>query len=225
MSANPRPIDPNTGQYVERRQRTGTIADRRDFSDTGRKKWARALNIAFVISTSIALIGPALLSSYFGISLHVITSQSMSTYIQAGDMEIAKVTQADKIHTGDVVLMMNTETWQLQAHRVVNIEQKSSTINFTTKGDANNAEDKPFELGNTAPIRIVEYPIPKLCYVSNSLNTREAKTFGLLGLIVINILIATNVLLKKRKEDRMARRWRKNLNQNNDVHEGEHDRV
>lgn len=202
MGANPRPIDPNTGTYVERRQRTGTIADRRDFSDVGHKKWARRLNIAFVISASLALIGPAIISSYFGISLHVITSQSMNPAIQAGDMAVAKVARVDQVHDGDVVMMLNTETWQMQAHRVIDVENNNGVVLITTKGDANNVADKPVQLGMSAPIRVVLYPIPKLGYVANALNTKTAKTIGLVALIGINILIASNVLLKRRKTDR-----------------------
>jgi hypothetical protein len=77
-----RPLDPVTGEYVERRQREGTIADRRDNGTIQRQRWARILNIIFVISTSVALVGPAVLSSYFGISLHTVTTGSMRPAIK-----------------------------------------------------------------------------------------------------------------------------------------------
>ena len=196
-----RPLDPVTGEYIERRVRTGTIADRRDAGTMARKKWARALNIAFVVSASLALVLPAVASSYFGITVHKVSSQSMSPTMNAGDMFFAKITTAQMIQRGDIVLLMNPETWEIQSHRVIEKNFKGETIDLITKGDANIEPDKPYTVGVNTAVRTVVVVVPKFGYVINFLTTPEAKLGGLAMIVLINILIVGNVLVKRRKTD------------------------
>lgn len=196
-----RPIDTETGEFIERRVRTGTIADRRDAGTMARKKWARALNIAFVISASLALVLPAIASSYFGISVHKVVSNSMYPVMNAGDMFFAKITTAKMVQKGDVVLLMNPETWDIQSHRVIEKNYRGDTIEFITKGDANVEADKPYVIGENTAVRTVTAVVPKFGYVINALSTKEAKLTGLGLLVLINILIVGNVLVKRRKTD------------------------
>lgn len=194
-------IDPITGMYIERRVRTGTIADRRDQGTIARKKWARVLNIAFVVSATCALIGPAILGSYLGVSVHTTVSGSMRPTIQPGDMLIAKIHQVRDIKVGDIVMLMNQDSWQMQAHRVISKDTAGDVTTVTTKGDANNEPDKAYTLGTNTPIREVSTVVPKFGYVLNALATTTAKAIGGSLLIIINILIVTNVLVKRRKTD------------------------
>lgn len=197
-----RPLDPATGQYVERRQREGTIADRRDDGAIARKKWARVLNIIFVISTSIALVGPAVLSSYFGISLHTVSTGSMRPSINPGDIIVAKVKSASQIRPNDVVMLISPENWTLQSHRVQSVVAVSNGLSITTKGDANQVADKPVTIGVDSPIREVSLTIPKFGYVVSALSSTKGKVIGFFVLIIFNIVIISNVLVKRRKEDK-----------------------
>ena len=196
-----RPLDPVTGEYIERRVRTGTIADRRDAGTMARKKWARALNIAFVVSASLALVLPAIASSYFGISIHKVTSNSMYPVMNSGDMFLAKITTAQQIKTGDIVLLMNPKTWDIQSHRVIEKNYRGETIELITKGDANVQADDPYVIGLNTAVRTVSVIVPKFGYVLNALSTKEAKLIGLVLLVLINFLIIGNVLVKRRKTD------------------------
>lgn len=197
-----RPLDPVTGEFVERRQREGTIADRRDNGTMARKRWARILNIAFVISTSVALVGPAVLSSYFGISVHTVTTGSMRPSINPGDMVVAKVTTAALVRPNDVVMLVNPENWSLQSHRVISVTPVTNGLSITTKGDANQVADKAVTIGMDSPIRKVSTTIPKFGYVVSALSTTKAKTIGFFLLIAFNIIIVSNVLVKRRKDDK-----------------------
>ena len=196
-----RPIDSATGEFIERRVRTGTIADRRDAGTMARKKWSRVLNIAFVITASLALVLPAIASSYFGISVHKVVSNSMYPAMNAGDMFLAKISTANVVQQGDIVLLMNPETWEIQSHRVIEKKYLGDTIEFTTKGDANVEADAPYTVGINTAVRTVTVIVPKFGYVLNALSTKEAKLTGLAVLILMNIFIIGNVLVKRRKTD------------------------
>jgi signal peptidase I len=196
-----RPLDPATGEFIERRVRTGTIADRRDAGTMARKKWSRVLNITFVITASLALVMPAIASSYFGISVHKVVSNSMYPVMNAGDMFLAKISTANLLKEGDIVLLMNPETWEIQSHRVIEKKYLGDTIEFTTKGDANVEPDAPYTVGINTSVRTVSMIVPKFGYVLNALATKEAKLTGLAALILMNIFIVGNVLVKRRKTD------------------------
>lgn len=196
-----RPMDPETGKYIERRVRTGTIADRRDAGTMARKKWARALNIAFVVSASLALVLPAIASSYFGITIHKVTSNSMYPAMSSGDMFLAKITTAQQVRTGDIVLLMNPKTWDIQSHRVIEKSYRGETIEFVTKGDANVQADDPYVVGVNTAVRTTFLVVPKFGYVLNALSTKVAKLIGMVLVVLINVLIIGNVLVKRRKTD------------------------
>lgn len=196
-----RPMDPLTGEFIERRVRTGTIADRRDAGTMARKKWARALNIAFVISASLALVLPAVASSYFGITVHKVVSNSMYPAMYSGDMFFAKITTAQMVQEGDVILLMNPKSWVIQSHRVIEKSFKGDTVELITKGDANVEADDPYVVGLNTAIRKEVLTVPKFGYVINAISSPQGKLTGLVLIIVINVLIVGNVLVKRRKTD------------------------
>ena len=197
-----RPIDPQTEEFVERRQREGTIADRRDNGTLARQKWSRVLNIAFVVTTSIALVGPAVMSSYFGISIHTVTTGSMRPAINPGDMIVAKVVTASNLRANDVVMLVNPENWSLQSHRIQSLSSTTTALTITTKGDSNPVADKPVDIGLNSPVRKVVQTIPKFGYVVSALSSTRGKTISFLFLIIFNVIIVSNVLVKRRKEDK-----------------------
>ena len=206
-----RPVDSQTQEFVERRQREGTIADRRDNGTIARQKWSRVLNIAFVVTTSIALIGPAVMSSYFGISIHTVTTGSMRPTINPGDMIVAKVVTVSNLRTNDVVMLVNPESWSLQAHRIQTISSAVTGTTITTKGDNNPVADKPVVIGNNSPVREVVQTIPKFGYVVSALSSPRGKILGLITLVLFNIAIVSNVLVRRRKEDKKSKQISPNI--------------
>ena len=75
----------------------------------------------------------------FGYSFFEVKTGSMSGTMEIGDIIIVKIT--DDVKKDDIVTYEEEQT--LITHRIINIEENS----ITTKGDANNAQDKPIEKG------------------------------------------------------------------------------
>jgi signal peptidase len=202
IDARNRVIASNTGTYVEGRVRTGTIADRRDAGTMARKRWTRILNITFVVSVSLALVGPAILSSYFGVSVHTITSGSMQPAINPGDMLISKVKIVNQIQLGEVVMLTNLDSWDMQAHRVISKKDDGDSTILQTKGDTNNDPDRTYTIGTSSPIRAALFTVPKFGYVLTALSTGTAKLIGGILILLVNFIIISNVLVKRRKGDK-----------------------
>ncbi len=187
--------------FVDRRVREGTIADRRDAGTINKKRWSRILNIAFVIFTSIALVAPGIMSAYLGVGIHVTMTGSMSPSINPGDVMLSKVEKVSDVQIGQVVLFLDNKTWLEEAHRVTSVVSSPNGITITTKGDANPEADPVQTYAALSPIRYVTSVVPKVGYVLNAFKSKIVILVGGLLLLLINLLIVLNVMVKRRKTD------------------------
>ena len=98
-------------------------------------------NLTIIIKGTVSPERPP---SIFGVTPMVVLSGSMSGtqegHVEIGDLVFIGSTDPDKVEVGDVVAYMNGST--AVTHRVTAIEESGDGSRlFTTKGDANNAED------------------------------------------------------------------------------------
>lgn len=82
--------------------------------------------------------------SVFGTTPMVVLSGSMSgtaeDHIEVGDLIFVGKTTPEKLEVGDVIAFMEGEI--VVTHRIVGIENGDDGLQFRTKGDANNTEDR-----------------------------------------------------------------------------------
>ena len=98
-------------------------------------------NLTIIIKGTIAPEKPP---SVLGITPMVVLSGSMSgeaeDHIEIGDLIFVGKTEADELEVGNVITFMDGDV--VVTHRIVEITTDSDgKLLFTTKGDANNAED------------------------------------------------------------------------------------
>lgn len=184
-------IDPLTGDFVKRQ----------DNLPTTKKNLSYFLNISFVISLALALVLPAIASSYLGIAVHKVASDSMVPAMNSGDMFLSKITTASVVKNGDVILLLNPDTWQIQSHRVIQKINKGKTVEIITKGDANIQADKPYVIGSDTAVRRAIAVVPNFGYVLNALVSWQAKIIGLALLLATSIAIVTTLAIRRRKSD------------------------
>lgn len=184
-------IDPLTGDFVERHINI----------QQKKRGLSYFLNLAFVASLALALFIPAIASSYFGIAVHKVASDSMVPAMNSGDMFLSKITTASLLEKGDVVILLNPQTWQVQSHRVINTLDKGKTIEITTKGDANIQADEPYVIGTSTAVRKSVAVVPNFGYVLNAIVSTPAKLIGLALLLATSVAIFTNLAIRRRKSD------------------------
>ena len=144
-------------------------------------------NVAYLFSLVLVLVAPALITAYFGVSIHTVMSGSMKPTMNPGDELIADVIPANHVQVGDVILYLNPENWEMTAHRVVKKTQDGQGIKLVMQGDANPTPDPEVAYSGLQPIRQVVYTIPKIGYVLDLLSSTVMKTLGGVLLILINI--------------------------------------
>lgn len=137
------------GLYLEKksgRNNTGTV--NKIFSITG-IILCIILGSFLVCNLTLIIKGavhPEKPPSILGKTPMVVLSGSMSgtaeDHIEAGDLIIIVKADTDKLEKGDVIAFMQEGSNAVVTHRITNIEKDDEgKLLFTTKGDANNAED------------------------------------------------------------------------------------
>ena len=121
------------------------------------------LNILLVIVTLLIMLGIYYLiqikvlnndyANIFGYTFFEVATGSMADTIQIGDAVIVELTK--DVKENDVIVYKENDDFI--THRLIEIDENGD---FVTKGDANNAKDKP--ISNTQVLGKVIYIIPKL---------------------------------------------------------------
>lgn len=102
--------------------------------------------------------------SVLGITPMVVLSGSMSgdaeDHIEVGDLIFVGKTEAEELEVGDVIAFMEGKV--VVTHRIIDIQRdENGALLFTTKGDANNAQDqRPVTESNL--VGIYKARIPKV---------------------------------------------------------------
>jgi signal peptidase len=102
--------------------------------------------------------------SVLGITPMVVLSGSMSgdaeDHIEVGDLIFVGKTEAEELEVGDVIAFMEGKV--VVTHRIIDIQRdENGALLFTTKGDANNAQDQRPVTGSNL-VGIYKARIPKV---------------------------------------------------------------
>ncbi len=142
--------------------------------------------------------------SLFGYKAYMITTDSMTPAINAGDVIIVKKVQEEKLQAGDVITFKPKD--KVITHRITNIDEQDGKKQYTTKGDNNNLEDnEKIEYANIEGKNVLT--IPKLGYVINMLENQ------IVFLLIVLILLILLFLKIKKDEKRENRREKKKIEQ------------
>jgi signal peptidase len=147
---------------------------------------AISLFLVLIISGSLFTF----ISPFFGWRIEVVISGSMEPAIQTGSVIIVRPIVPDTIRKGDIIMYSSLDMTSLTTHRVVNVETEP-TLQFITKGDANNNSDIiPIMPGQI--VGIVTFTVPYLGLLTQFIKTPLG--FTLFFLIPAVIIIGNEVL-------------------------------
>lgn len=156
--------------------------------------------IASVISTTILIIMIAAalfvaVPKLFGIKMYSVLSGSMEPVLSIGDLIYVVPANPENIKEGDVISFVLNEDLLVATHRVAAVDTEN--MRFTTKGDANSAEDAGTVLfGNV--IGIEKFSLPKVGYLFSAINTTVGRIISIT--IIIMLAIVSFVLSDDKKK-------------------------
>jgi len=121
-----------------------------------------AATFALAIALSPILLVP------FGFRSATVMSGSMTPTLNVGDIVIERPIEPAAARIGDVITFTDPEDEnRLLTHRVRSIKVKGDEFTFTTKGDANNTEEK-WHIAAGGTIGRANMSIPKVGYLVGS---------------------------------------------------------
>jgi signal peptidase len=135
----------------------------------------------------LGLSGPLILSSTMGLGFTNVLTGSMTPTLNPGDLVITKLVPASEIEVGDLLSLVEPESYQKFMHRVTSIEVNEGNILFITKGDSNPLED--FEATVVSPASFVPKHINQISSLGSLLGfiSTPAGTLLLTGILIISI--------------------------------------
>lgn len=129
-------------------------------------------------------------ANLFGYAFFEVATGSMSGTIEIGDIVIVKITK--DVQENDIIVY--TEDSNYITHRL--IEKKDNKL--ITKGDANNAEDKP--ITNEQVLGKVEKIVPKVGIWKKVLFSPEVIILGIILVVLLGIIICFKTKTEEKNE-------------------------
>lgn len=119
----------------------------------------------FLAVLLFVVVLPAMVQTYAGIGVRIIRSGSMEPAIAPGDAVLVRNVQVRDVREGDIVLLLHPRSTEVEAHRLLTMDDGNNAVSLVTKGDANPMSDPVVEVQPSAVVETVVLTIPKLGYV------------------------------------------------------------
>lgn len=138
--------------------------------------WAGLVLIALLVAGLVLLAAAPRL---FGVHFVIVAGGSMEPTIAFGSVAIMRdIEDTSTLRVGDIIEYVAPDTHHVTTHRIVGIEDGGRA--FTTRGDANNVQDKLPVPAEDVMARY-EYAIPELGSILRRAHSRE----GYLALVLV----------------------------------------
>ncbi len=151
--------------------------------------------VLLVVFFAVFLMGSRLV----GLQVFHVVSPSMEPTYSVGDLIYVKTVDPDSVKVGDPITFVLNEDLMVATHRVVAID--SENRQFTTKGDANRAEDAaPVHFNNLIGVPV--FSIPLLGYVSSYIQSPPGMYVAIgFGVALLSIVFLPDLLAKKNRKE------------------------
>ena len=156
-----------------------------------------AYNMALIVQ---AVVRPNETPAFLGYKMYVIISGSMQPELEVGDIVVVKKINPNDLKKDDVISFRKGQT--IITHRIVEVKNAEEKLQFLTKGDNNNTNDK--DLVSDKEIEgIVVNKIQKLGKIV--LKLRD-KTLIIVIILIYYIFLMYDQSVQKRKNLRRIKR-------------------
>ncbi|MCL2151889.1 MAG: signal peptidase I [Oscillospiraceae bacterium] len=145
-----------------------------------------------------ALLRDESLLSPWGTGFFIIASGSMEPNIPVGSIVYVRAVEPDQIKVDDVITFFIGNKTIVLTHRVTAITENEGSYLYMTRGDANNANDRPF--GYDMVIGRVTFVIPGNGFLVSMIG--NVKYIGI-GVIAIGLLLCVVGIIKSSKKSKV----------------------
>jgi len=162
----------------------------------------KALKITSSVLIGLVLVVVFLLmgTRLIGFEPYTVLSGSMEPEFPTGSMTYVRSVDAASLAVGDVITFRMAGSDTVATHRIIEVITEDATLQFRTKGDANDGPDR-----NLVPAdRLIGSPsftIPYLGYFANFLQTGRGKAVSVAVICGIILMVVVSELLAGRQKN------------------------
>lgn len=164
--------------------------------------------ILLIVIYNICIVGISAIlnksgASIFGFKAYVITTESMSPNINAGDVVIIKKVEENKLNVEDVISFKQDNG--IITHRIIEINKvENGRKEYTTKGDNNNIQDSK----NISYKDIEGKKILRVPYLGKIINFLQDEVYIIILTIILLLVLLHN---QEVEEKNVTRREKKKI--------------
>lgn len=158
---------------------------------------SKQLVTPFTMLLVIAISLPAVLHSYANVAIRIVRTGSMEPALQPGDAVVVHSVPAVAIREGDIALLFHPNDGEIEAHRVLTVDESTTGIALVTKGDANPASDPAITVPRRSAVERAVFTMPKFGYFITIFGSTQF--LGGLCALGLMVLIAFEIHDRRRR--------------------------
>ena len=165
-----------------------------------KRNWVHEINTAFVVYLVTAVLIPSVLSAGFGLALYASKVSHPAVAISTGDMMLVNFLPISSVKAGDVLLMRDGSSWNLDTREVVSNSTAGSLTTLTTSSTGKVPISSTSVMSKDEKAYKVTRVIPKLGYVPMVLTSALAKFLGAFFVLMLNMVFMYRRSRRRRLE-------------------------
>jgi len=174
-----------------RRRRSEQLILRRRY----RRDWVHSLTVAFASYLILVTIIPLVLSGIFGVVLHASKSDNPELGIQNGELMISHLTPAVRLIQGELVLLRDKNSWNLQVRQITSTSTTGTTTVLTTNSGFSATSSDVLTMESATNVRNITSVVPIFGYIVSFFSSVFGKMIGAAIILVLNV----RHMLRKRR--------------------------
>ena len=156
-----------------------------------------AYNMALIVQ---AVVRPNETPAFLGYKMYVIISGSMQPELEVGDIVVVKKINPNDLKKDDVISFRKGQT--IITHRIVEVKNAEEKLQFLTKGDNNNTNDKDL----VSDKEIEGIVVNKIQKIGKIVLKLRDKTLIIVIILIYYIFLMYDQSVQKRKNLRRIKR-------------------
>lgn len=165
-----------------------------------RLNWVHGINTLFVAYIALVLVLPAILSSFFGLSIYASKVAHPGVSISSGDLMICRVVPAVGLKVNDVVLVRDGNIWRLDVRQITSNSSDATNSTITTASTSGTPTTKTFVMPIVSSMYKVSSIVPKLGYVLIFFGATITKVIGALFILILNMTVHSRRVRRRRQK-------------------------
>lgn len=169
-----------------------------------RTDWVHSFNIVFASYVGLVAILPWMITALFGVSIFGTKSGTPGLGMARGDLIISHVMPAERAQTGDVILLRNNNSWNLQVRQITSKTTTGNSTTLITNAGGTTSMSDVFTLNNSENVHYGSTYIPYLGYIVIFFTSIYVKAATVAAILAMNLLVYLRRRRSRTVEEKLA---------------------